>query len=144
MSKNRDTKGRFLSTTTVGAEHRFTSENQPPNAGRKPSRFKAILDTIEAQTGEPLSHEEYNRVIIQMLTLTPEELIKVAKDERTPTAIVAVASSIAGDIENQNIGNIETLLNRVFGKEAQKHEISGSGLNIIFENHGKDKSKKDD
>lgn len=136
----RDSKGRFLEQGTP-EKYRFTSTNQPPNAGRKPSRFKSILSEIEEQTGEPLTNEDYRKIITQMLTLNPEELMKIAKNPQTPVAIIVVASAIAGDIETQNIGNVEKLLERVFDKTPIKHEITSNApltVNINVQRRKKD------
>ena len=138
MGIKRDKKGKF----TIGnrPETIFTSENQPENPGRKPSRFKQLIQTLSTNGEEIISREDYNNVISHLLTLTPDELKKVASDAATPIAVIIIASSIAGDIESKNLTNTEKLIDRIFGKEPIKGEIPGGGIKIVFENNGYDRT----
>lgn len=100
----------------------FSSENQPDKVGRKPSRFKSILLKLE-DVGETISYEDYLKIIKLLLTLSPNEVKKLAKDKSTPLAVIAIASAISGDIENKQMSNIEKMLDRVFGKVVDKIDI---------------------
>lgn len=124
MKSDKDNKGRFTQGNKSG--NRFTSENQPSNNGRKPSRFKEIINELD-ELGESLSLEDFNKVVKSLLTLNKDHLVKIAQDEKTPIAIVIIASAIAGDIENKQLGNLDRLLDRVYGKSTQKIE---SDVNI--------------
>ena len=121
----RDSKGRFVKGTSANPDKKFSSTRQPKNPGRKPSRFKQIIAELDKTNGEHLSQEDYNKIITHLLALTGDELSKLANDKDTPVALVIIASAISGDIENKNIGNIDRLLDRVFGKALQKQELTG-------------------
>lgn len=107
---------------------RFTSQNQPKNAGRKPSRFKEIIGELD-ELGESLSLEDFNKVVKSLLILNKDQLVDLAKKEDTPIAVVIIASAIAGDIENKQLGNLDRLLDRVYGKSTQKIE-SDINMNV--------------
>lgn len=130
----RDSKGRFVKGSSGSPDKKFTSTRQPKNAGRKPSRFKQIISELEKVDNEPLSREDYNKIVTHLLTLTPTELTELANDKNTPMAILVVASAISGDIENKNLGNIDRMLDRVFGRAVSKQEITGKdGKDLIPE-----------
>lgn len=107
---------------------RFTSQNQPKNKGRKPSRFKEIINELDS-LGESLSLEDFNKVVRSLLILNKDQLVDLAKKEDTPIAVVIIASAIAGDIENKQLGNLDRLLDRVYGKSTQKIE-SDVNMNV--------------
>lgn len=110
---------------------RFTSQNQPKNKGRKLSRFKEIINELD-ELGESLSLEDFNKVVKSLLTLNKDKLVEIAQNSETPIAIVIIASAIAGDIENKQLGNLDRLLDRVYGKATQKSEVTGKdGKDLI-------------
>lgn len=116
---------------------RFTSQNQPKNKGRKPSRFKEIINELD-ELGESLSLEDFNKVVKSLLTLNKDKLIEIAQNNDTPIAIVIIASAIAGDIENKQLGNLDRLLDRVYGKATQKVE---SDVNLTSKPLTKEQAK---
>ena len=103
--------------------NRFSSENQPENAGRKPSRFKEILSKLD-KVGETLSYEDYLKIIKLVLTMSPTEVKRLATSKTTPLAVIAIASAVSGDIESKQLYNIDRLLDRVFGKVEDKLAVS--------------------
>lgn len=130
----RDSKGRFVKGASGNPAKKFTSTRQPKNAGRKPSRFKQIIAQLEDIDAEPLSREDYDKIVTHLLTLTPTELTKLANSKEAPMAVLVVASAISGDIENKNLGNIDRMLDRVFGRAVSKQEITGKdGKDLILE-----------
>ena len=111
--------------------NRFSETNQPESNGRKPSRYKQILISLE-DIGEPLSKEDYSRIITSLLTLTLDELKSLREKKDTPIAILVIADAILGDLENQQLSNVEKLLDRTFGKAIATTEITGKdGKDLI-------------
>lgn len=131
MGKRRK-DGTFEVGNNFGEKTRFTSENQPENSGRKPSRFKQLIQALPTYNEEVISKEDYTNIISHLLTLTPTELQKIASNPKTPIAVILVASSILGDIENKNLGNTRSLVETVFGKEPEKSE---SNIMINYVSH---------
>lgn len=119
MAVKRDSKGRFVKGSKPKTT--FSSTRQPKNPGRKPSRFKQLISDLEG-VGETMSLEDFRKTALYLLTMNKTELVKLAQDANAPIAVVAVASAIAGDIEEKNMRNIEALLDRVFGKAMQPVE----------------------
>lgn len=117
----RDSKGRFIKGASGNPKKKFTSTNQPKNPGRKPSRFKALIADLEG-VGETMSLEDFRKISLFLLTMNKTELIELAKNDQAPMAVVAVASAIDGDIEEKNLRNVESLLDRLFGKAMQPVE----------------------
>lgn len=119
MAVKRDSKGRFVKGSKPKTT--FSSTRQPKNPGRKPSRFKQLISDLEG-VGETMSLEDFRKIALYLLTMNKTELVKLAQDANAPIAVVALASAIAGDIEEKNMRNIEALLDRVFGKAMQPVE----------------------
>lgn len=133
MAVKRDSKGRFVKGTKANKTS-FSKTNPAKNPGRKPSRFKQIIAQLEEIDATPLSREDYDKIVTHLLTLTPEELTKLAINKGTPMAVLIVASAISGDIENKNMGNIDRMLDRVFGRAVSKQEITGKdGKDLVME-----------
>lgn len=119
MAIKRDSQGRFVKGSKPKTT--FSKTRQPKNPGRKPSRFKELLAELEV-VGETMSLEDFRKISLFLLTMNKEELVRLAKDTKAPMAVVAVASAIAGDIEFKSLKNIESLLDRLFGKAMQPVE----------------------
>lgn len=119
MAVKRDSKGRFVKGSKPKTT--FSSTRQPKNPGRKPSRFKQLISDLEG-VGETMSLEDFRKTALYLLTMNKTELVKLAKDNNAPMAVVAIASAIAGDIAEKNMRNVESLLDRVFGKAMQPVE----------------------
>jgi len=119
MAIKRDAQGRFVKGSKPKTT--FSETRQPKNPGRKPSRFKTLIADLEG-VGETMSLEDFRKISLFLLTMNKNELIELAKNEKAPMAVVAVASAIAGDIEYKSLKNIESLLDRLFGKAMQPVE----------------------
>lgn len=113
----KDERGRFATGNTAGVQ--FSSENQPANRGRKPSRFKQIFEDLEDITGEAMSLEDYRKLTKYLLSLTFKELREIKDKDTSPVVVVLIATAIAGDIKHKQVTNIDKLLDRVFGKTIQ-------------------------
>lgn len=135
MKADKDKGGKFKEGNKSG--NRFTSSNQPSKKGRKPSRFKEIINELD-ELGESLSLEDFNKVVKSLLTLNKYKLIEIAQNSDTPIAIVIIASAITGDIENKQLGNLDRLLDRVYGKATQKVE---SDINLSSKPLTKEQAK---
>ena len=125
----RDNRGRFVKGQSANPKNQFTSTNQPPNSGRKPSRFKQMLEGLSS-IGETLSYEDYKRITETLLTLNASELQRVAGDKNTPIAVILIANAISGDLNNQRMDNLEKLLDRLFGKTASNVDVTTKGEKV--------------
>lgn len=122
----RDSSGRFAKGVSANPKKQFSSTKQPKNSGRKPSRFKQILEGLSC-IGETLSLEDYKNITATMLTLTKDELGKLANDKDTPMAVLLIASAIQGDATNMRMDNLDKLLDRLFGKSTNNVDVTSKG-----------------
>lgn len=122
--------------------NRFTSENQPAHAGRKPSVYKYIKDITGKKIAPEMSKEDYFKVIRFLMESTPETLEGLAKDKdgnpnkKTPIWVLNVISAINSDVRYGRTSTVELLFDRVFGKATQpiesdvKAQVSNLGMDF--------------
>ena len=128
MASERDEKGRFKKGHSGNPEKMF--KVRPEGAGRKPSKFRQILETLKAKYNETMTAEDFRRTVMFLMSMNKNELIDFAKSKDTPVALLVVASAIAGDIENKQLGNLDKLMDRMFGKAIQHTDITSNGKPI--------------
>lgn len=116
--------------------NRFTSDNQPPNRGRKPSIFKYIKEKTGKKVDPEMSKEDYVKVIRHLMESTPEEIERLVKDadgspnKDTPIWVLNVISAINSDIRYGRTSTVEMLFDRVFGKVNQSIDVTSDGKPI--------------
>lgn len=97
-----------------------------PNRNYKgrPKKFITLLK----EKGYKVS--EINDTIQILMSLTLEELIKIDENPNATVLEKTIASAIKKGISKGNLENMETLLNRVYGKPKEKVDITTNGENI--------------
>ena len=101
-------------------EHRFSSENQPANRGRKPSRLKKYIED------NGLSATDLSATIKYILPMTEAELKELEKDETQPILMRLFVKAILKDMSSSGTYNLLQLFNRAFG--APKQDVSVTTL----------------
>jgi hypothetical protein len=120
-----------------GKKTQFSSDNQPPNRGRKPS----VLSFIKASN---LSMSDIKRLLGSLIwEYDSRELAALLKNKENPVPVgMALAlGALAEDMKNKNLANFDRLMDRAYGKPTQKDIIEFSDipdtakdrLNRIFE-----------
>lgn len=117
--------------------HRFTSENQPPNRGRKPKLYKYLKEVIGEKVGHELEEQDFLNIMQALIELPPSKLQALVKSDEidpktgrnkpnptTPAWIQILVSHINGSIRYGRVDALEFVLDRVFGKP--KETIEGS------------------
>lgn len=95
-------------------DKQFTSENQPDNNGRKPSMLKAYI------VDNGVSIQDVRLVIKNIIMEnTKEELEIIQKDEAKPMLMRVLIGAYLKDFESGSIYNLNSLLDRVYGKAEQ-------------------------
>ncbi len=108
--------------------NRFDSNNQPKNAGRKPSLYKKLKVVTGIKVDHELSKEDYYNVIKYLMERSPNELDALAKDSEghankdTPIWILNIISAINMDVRYGRTTTIDSLFDRLFGKAIQSIE----------------------
>jgi hypothetical protein len=99
-------------------EHRFTSSNQSPNRGRKPSRLKRFIKDNN------VSREDVNIVIKNVvMAKTKPELDELCKDEKQPMLVRVLVKAFLHDFKSGTLYNLNSMLDRVYGQADQNVNI---------------------
>lgn len=93
-----------------GKGNRFTSENQPPNRGRKPKLY-----TI-AKRAYNVSREEWNEVKLYLLQCTEDDLDKLIARKDTPMWVLILARGLKRNAAKGVIDVLNDMEDRLFGK----------------------------
>lgn len=122
LDKNGNDSGKAY---TVGKgkppkETQFTSENQPVNAGRKPSLLKAYIHD------NGVSIQDVRLVFKNIIfEKTQSELEDLLNDESQPMLVRAIVGAYLKDFESGRIDIINSILDRIYGKADQSVNLSG-------------------
>jgi hypothetical protein len=73
---------------------------------------------------------EINDTIQAMCSMNMEELKKIWDNPNSTVLEKTIASALRKGIEKGNLQNVETLLNRVYGKPKEQMDITTNGENI--------------
>lgn len=87
----------------------FTSDYQPKNRGRIPSKLRAVIKDNQ------LSAEDVRCCIKEIIVKNEIELDQYIKDKEEPLLIRIFAKALMADFKTGRLYNVETLLNRMFG-----------------------------
>lgn len=90
-------------------------------SGNPNGRAKKYITTVTDRTG--YKNSEIQDCIKSMLRMTTPEIKQIIKDDTTPVLEKIIASGIQSDIENGELRNLETLMNRSYGKPKEFVEI---------------------
>ena len=94
-------------------------------SGNPKGRAKKYITTVTDRTG--YKNSEIQDCIKSMLRMTTPEIKQIIKDDTTPVLEKIIASGIQSDIENGELRNLETLMNRSYGKPKESIELDASG-----------------
>ena len=107
-----------------GAASRFSSSNQPEKRGRLPSKLKKFCKD------NSISKADIDMVFKNLIFgKTIEELHTMVKPENRnnlPVIIVLLVSAFIKDMNSGTLKEVNTVLDRIFGKATDKLDISGS------------------
>lgn len=90
-------------------------------SGNPNGRAKKYITTVTDRTG--YKNSEIQDCIKSMLRMTTPEIKQIIKDDTTPVLEKIIASGIQSDIENGELRNLETLMNRSYGKPKEFIEV---------------------
>lgn len=108
-----DEKGRFKEGNKIG--NRFSSENQPANAGRRPSILTNLERITKKEFGVELSKTDYDTLYAWALERTPEEL-KELQDEGSnsvPLIVLVLVKSLLGDIADGKMNSLKMIMDQI-------------------------------
>lgn len=104
-----------------GKGNRFTSDNQPPNRGRKPKLYTL------AKKGYGVSFDDFKEVAGYLMQLPKKEVEAIAQSEDTPIWVVNVCRALYKDSGRGVIATLKELASMMWGKDmASKIDIKAS------------------
>lgn len=98
---------------------RFSSDYQPNNTGRKPSKLKAMIEVND------LSSNDVSDLLLSLFDKTEDELMAISSDPEKPFLIRTFVKAMLKDLSQDSIYNINSLLDRAVGKPKEKVEQTG-------------------
>lgn len=98
---------------------------KPGQSGNPKGRAKKYLTSVTDKTG--YANSEIQDCIKSMLRMTTPEIKQILKDDSIPVLEKIIASGIQSDIEKGELRNLETLMNRSYGKPKESIELDASG-----------------
>lgn len=101
-----------------GMNTRFTSENQPPNRGRKPKLYTV------AKKSYGITLDEFRDVVNYLWQLPKGEVKEITEREDTPIWVANVCRALLKDTARGTLNALRELMQLMFGKElAAKIEV---------------------
>lgn len=100
---------------------KFTSEYQPNNTGRKPSKLKAMIEVND------LSSNDVSDLLLSLFDKTEDELTAIAFDQNKPFLVRTFVKAMLKDLSQDSIYNINNLLDRAIGKPKEKTQLTTLG-----------------
>lgn len=137
----RDEKGRFKEGNKMG--NRFSSENQPANAGRRPSILTNLERITKKEFSVELSKTDYDTLYAWALERTPEEL-KELQDEGSnsvPLIVLVLVKSLLGDIADGKMNSLKMIMDQINKKPDEVITTERKPLHEIFNFTENDKDK---
>ena len=108
-----------------GKGNRFTSDNQPPNRGRKPKLYTV------AKKSYGISLDEFKEVVNYLWQLPKDEVKEIAERGDTPIWMANVCRSLYKDTAKGVMNTLRELIQLMFGKElATKIDVTTNGRDI--------------
>lgn len=102
-------------------------KGQSGNPNGRPRKIVNVLGKFGYKKGE------INETISTMMTLTMEELKDIYQDKNSTILEKTIASALKKGIEKGDLGGIETLLNRVYGRAKLEVDVNmDSPIQIIL------------
>ena len=129
---NFDEKGDFAKGNKIG--NRFTSKNQPANAGRRPSLLTKLERITKKEFGVELSKSDYDTLYAWALERTPSELdeLKDEKSKDVPLIVLVLIKSLLGDIADGKMNSLKMIMDQINKKPDEVITTERKPLHEIF------------
>lgn len=104
-----------------GAPYRFTSTNQPAKRGRLPSKLKKFVKDNSVSKADV--DAIFSNIIFGSTLEELQEMVKPGNKEKLPVIVALLISAFIQDIKNGTLHEVNTVLDRIYGKATQQLEI---------------------
>lgn len=105
----------------VGAPYRFTSTNQPAKRGRLPSKLKKFVKDNSVSKSDV--DAIFSNIIFGSTLEELQEMVKPGNKEKLPVIVALLISAFIADIKNGTLHEVNSVLDRIYGKATQQLEI---------------------
>lgn len=141
---NFDEKGDFAKGNKIG--NRFTSKNQPANAGRRPSLLTKLERITKKEFGVELSKSDYDTLYAWALERTPAELeeLKDDKSKDVPLIVLVLIKSLLGDMADGKMNSLKMIMDQINKKPDEVITTERKPLHEIFNFTDNDSSNDKD
>lgn len=104
-----------------GAATRFSSTNQPSKRGRLPSKLKKFVKDNSVSKADV--DAIFSNIIFGSTLEELQEMVKPGKKEKLPVIVALLISAFIADIKNGTLHEVNTVLDRIYGKATQQVEV---------------------
>lgn len=104
-----------------GAPYRFTSTNQPAKRGRLPSKLKKFVKDNSVSKADV--DAIFSNIIFGSTLEELQEMVKPGNKEKLPVIVALLISAFIQDIKNGTLHEVNTVLDRIYGKATQQVEV---------------------
>lgn len=104
-----------------GAATRFSSTNQPSKRGRLPSKLKKFVKDNSVSKADV--DAIFSNIIFGSTLEELQDMVKPGKKEKLPVIVALLVSAFIADIKNGTLHEVNTVLDRIYGKATQQVEV---------------------
>ena len=128
----KDNEGKFTKGNKFG--NRFTSKNQPANAGRRPSLLTKLERITKKEFGVELIKSDYDTLYAWALERTPAELDELKDDNSkdVPLIVLVLIKSLLGDMADGKMNSLKMIMDQINKKPDEVITTERKPLHEIF------------
>ncbi len=104
-----------------GAATRFSSSHQPAKRGRLPSKLKKFVKDNSVSKSDV--DAIFSNLIFGSTLEELQEMTKQGNKEKLPVIVALLISAFISDIKNGTLHEVNTVLDRIYGKATQQVEV---------------------
>lgn len=104
-----------------GAATRFSATNQPARRGRIPSKLKKFVKDNRVSKSDV--DAIFSNIIFGSTFEELQEMVKPGNKEKLPVIVALLISAFIADIKKGTLSEVNTVLDRIYGKATQQLEI---------------------
>lgn len=104
-----------------GAATRFSATNQPARRGRIPSKLKKFVKDNRVSKSDV--DAIFSNIIFGSTLEELQEMVKPGNEEKLPVIVALLISAFIADIKKGTLSEVNTVLDRIYGKATQQLEI---------------------
>lgn len=104
-----------------GLPYRFSSTNQPARRGRLPSKLKKFVKDNSVSKSDV--DAIFSNIIFGSTLEELQDMVKPGNKEKLPVIVALLISAFIADIKNGTLHEVNTVLDRIYGKATQQMEV---------------------